>query len=97
MKVLRIEESREPCAESGWYAYDLFLSRKIEKEDILSLGSHGDLTYLAQLKTPFYKLNQPYFYIQGLEGITELRIAVFLEAEKEVMEEVTGWLGQWKE
>ncbi len=49
MEVLRVEESREPCAESGWYAYDLALSRPVMRKDILSLRTRGsDLSGAAQ-------------------------------------------------
>ncbi len=97
MEVLRVEESREPCAESGWYAYDLALSRPVMRKDILSLKEHGDLTYLAQLKMPFYKLNQPYFYLQGMEGEAQLRLAVYREVEERTLQEVTEWIQKWEE
>ena len=54
---LRTEESRERCAESGWYAYDLILSEGMDDEFIRSLKAvGGSFLYLPQLKHPFFKL-----------------------------------------
>lgn len=95
MKILGMEESLEPCAEAGWYAYDIWVDRPIGPEQILSLASHGALTYLRQLKMPFYKLNQQYFYIQGMQGESQLRLAVYREEEEKTVAEVRGWIENW--
>lgn len=92
MKITRMEESREPCTESGWYAYDIWLDETMEEKQIRMLGGHGDLTYLTGLRQPFYKLNQEYFYIQGIQGEAQLRLAVYREEEEKVIRQVCEWL-----
>ena len=95
MRITEISESREPCAEAGWYAYDIGLEQAVKEAQIRALGEHGDLVYLSRLKTPFYKLCQPYFYIQGLQGQNYLRLAVFREEEKRVLAQVENWIRAW--
>lgn len=92
MNIIRMEESIEPCTESGWYAYDLLLERPMEEAQICALAQLGSLTYLRQLHQPFYKLNQNYFYIQGMQGEAQLRLAVYKEEEEQVLRQFQKWL-----
>ena len=64
----------------------------MEEKQIRMLGGHGDLTYLTGLRQPFYKLNQEYFYIQGIQGEAQLRLAVYREEEEKVIRQVCEWL-----
>ena len=87
MKVIAVKESVEPCTESGWSAYDMFLDEKMDKERILKLGTLGGLTYLEMLKQPFYRIEQPYYMINGLEGSNTLRVAM-LGGHEAILERV---------
>lgn len=87
MKVISVRESVELCTESGWSAYDMILDEKMDKETIKKLGALGDLTYLGMLKQPFYRIEQPYYMIKGLEGADRLRTAM-LAGHEEILERV---------
>lgn len=87
MKVISVKESIELCTESGWSAYDMFLDEKMDKERILKLGTLGGLTYLEMLKQPFYRIEQNYYMIKGLEGADSLRTAM-LGGHEEILERV---------
>ncbi len=87
MKVIAVKESIELCTEAGWSAYDMFLDGKMDRETILKLGALGDLTYLEMLKQPFYRIEQNYYMIKGLEGADSLRTAM-LTGHEEILERV---------
>lgn len=87
MKVIAVKESVELCTESGWSAYDMFLDGKMDRETILKLGGLGDLTYLEMLKQPFYRIEQTYYMIRGLEGADSLRTAM-PDGHEEILERV---------
>lgn len=76
MKILDIRESRERCAESGWFAYDFILAGQVEKEMILGLKPLGNLTYLPMLKKPFFKVESNYYFLKGMEKDDYIRVAV---------------------
>lgn len=76
MKVTDTRESIELCTESGWSAYDVAVDEEINKETVERLGALGDMTYLGMLKQPFYRIEQPYYMIKGLEGERSLRVAM---------------------
>lgn len=60
MKVLQIIESRERCAEAGWFAYDFLLDAPLDKEFIRNLrGIGGSFVFLEMLKNPwlFFPIN----------------------------------------
>ena len=60
MKVLQIIESRERCAEAGWFAYDFLLDAPLDKEFIRNLrGIGGSFVFLEVLKNPwlFFPIN----------------------------------------
>lgn len=91
MKVISVKESVELCTESGWSAYDMALDGRVDRETIIRLGSLGDLTYLEMLKQPFYRIEQPYYMIKGLEGSNTLRVAM-LGGHEAILEQVTELL-----
>lgn len=93
MKVIRTTESIELCTESGWSAYDLTVDEEIEKETIQRLGTLGDLTYLGMLSKPFYRIEQAYYMIKGLEGDKVLRVAM-LGGQEAILEQVQDILSQ---
>lgn len=86
MKVLEKRESRELCTESGWYAYDLVTDLPVGRPEIEALGSLGALTYLGMLSKPFYRIENEYHMIKGLEGEKLLRVAM-LGGREEILEE----------
>lgn len=76
MKIIRRIESREPCVEGGWYAYDYILDKPLDKKFIMSLRSLGSFIYLQMLKKPFFKIETDHYMIKGIENDTFFRIAV---------------------
>lgn len=76
MKITGYEESRERCAESGWFAYDIFLKEPLTKEDILLFRPFGGLLFLSMLKQPFFKVEQNLFVIKGVQGNDYFRLAM---------------------
>lgn len=91
MKVLEQRESLELCTESGWYAYDLQTEYPVTKEVIEALGTLGVLTYLGMLSKPFYRIEERFFMIKGLEKESTLRVAM-LEGKEEILDRVTDIL-----
>lgn len=87
MRVIEVRESLEPCEEAGWAAYDMILDTGMDRETIVRLGDLGVLTYLGMLKQPFYRIEQPYYMIRGLEGARHLRVSM-LRGEEEIMDAV---------
>lgn len=76
MKILGYEESRERCAESGWFAYDYLLDAPLRKEDILKLRPLGSFVFLSMLSQPFFKVENDCFILKGIQGNDHFRIAV---------------------
>lgn len=93
MKVTDRKESIELCTESGWSAYDLFVDGEITEEEIRRLGVLGDLTYLGMLSQPFYRIEQQYYMIKGLEHEKKLRVAM-LGGQEAILEQVQELLEQ---
>lgn len=76
MEIIEVKESRERCAESGWFAYDYFLSKPVDRDMIMALKPIGAMTYLPMLKKPFFKIESDYVFIKGMEKDDYIRIAV---------------------
>jgi hypothetical protein len=73
-------ESRERCAESGWYAYDFLLDEPMDAEFIKSLRAvGGSFVFMTMLKKPFFKIESDYYIIKGVEGNNYFRMAVHEE------------------
>lgn len=87
MKITDTRESIELCTESGWSAYDITVDAPMDKETIHRLGALGVLTYLGMLKQPFYRIEEQYHMIKGIEGESKLRVAMLIGCE-EILEEV---------
>lgn len=87
MKVTETTESVELCTESGWSAYDVTVDEPIDAHTILELGSLGTLTYLSALKQPFYRIEEQYYMIKGLEGKSQLRVAMLI-GEEQILDRV---------
>ena len=68
MKILGKQPSREKCAESGWFATDYLLDAPIDRAFILSLRPLGSFVYLDMLKEPFFKIENDYYMIKGVQG-----------------------------
>lgn len=93
MKVISVDESMELCTEAGWFAYDITVDKPITRECIKGLGKLGDLTYLSMLKQPFYRIENHYHMLKGLEGECRLRVAM-LGGEESILDEVYQILQQ---
>lgn len=87
MKVVEQRESIELCTESGWYAYDLMTDEAVGRTHIEKLGTLGTMTYLGMLSKPFYRIEEQYFMIKGLEGECTLRVAM-LSGQEEILDRV---------
>lgn len=84
MKVLDKVESRERCAEAGWFAYDFLLDQEIDPEFIRGLKPLGSWVFLSMLSKPFFKVESEHFMIKGLLGEKHFRVAVHHEYEEEL-------------
>lgn len=94
MKIVKITESGERCAEAGWYAYDIVFDRPMDKAFIKSLKEiGGGFVFLEMLKRPFFKLEAEHYMIKGVQGDDFLRVAVHLDYPGE-LERVKGCLGK---
>lgn len=76
MRIVNRIESREKCAEAGWYAYDYILDEPMEKKFIVSLRPLGSFIYLKMLKKPFFKIETDHYVLRGIEHDMFFRIAV---------------------
>ncbi|MBO5460282.1 MAG: hypothetical protein J5983_00610 [Ruminococcus sp.] len=85
-QITGYEESRERCTESGWYAYDYLLEKPMEKEDVVKLRPLGSFLFLSALKQPFFKVENDYYILKGIQGECHFRIAVHSEYEYKVKE-----------
>ena len=84
MKILGKQPSREKGAESGWFATDYLLDAPIDRAFILSLRPLGSFVYLDMLKEPFFKIENDYYMIKGVQGKDYFRIAVHGKHEDEL-------------
>jgi len=84
MQILAREESRERCAEAGWYAYDLMLSEPLSETGIRQLKPLGSFVYLGMLKKPFFKVENHYFILKGILGDDFFRVAVHGDHREEL-------------
>ena len=75
-QLKKILPSHEPCVEAGWKAWDLYLSSPTDKEWVLSLRDLGSLTFLSQLRKPFFKVESHHYIIKGILGEDYIRIAM---------------------
>lgn len=86
MKIVQKTESRERCAEAGWFAWDYILDEVIDREFILKLRPLGGFVYLDMLKEPFFKVESDYYMIKGVQGKDFFRIAVHGGHEEKLKE-----------
>ncbi len=91
MNIKEVRESRERCAESGWFAYDYLLDSVVDRDFILSLRPLGGMTYLPMLKKPFFKVESDYFFIKGMEGDDHIRVAIH-DKHREELKKVEGFI-----
>ena len=75
-QIIKILPSKEPCVEAGWKAWDLHLSSFTDKEWVQSLHDKGSLTFLPQLRKPFFKVESHHYIIKGILGEDYVRVAI---------------------
>ena len=68
MKVIRKEESRERCAESGWFAWDLILDGPMDQKFILSLKPSGCIFLSFHVKEAVFQGGIGLFFSQRRSG-----------------------------
>lgn len=93
MKLIERIESKERCAESGWYAYDYCLDEPMTAEFIRKLKPLGNFVYLSMLKNPFFKIENDYFFIKGVQGNCFFRVAVHDE-HRDILERVESFINK---
>lgn len=91
MKVLSKERSIEPCAENGWFGYDIRLSMPIDSKLIESLGTLGCLRCILTLKRPFFIVHGDGFLLRGIMGDCLLR-AGFAEKTAPQLESICAFI-----
>ena len=84
MKVIECIESRERCAEAGWFAYDFIIERPASEEMVRQMRPLGSLTYLGMLKKPFFKIENHYYILKGIVGDDFFRMAVHCDHPEEL-------------
>ena len=87
MRIIDKTESRERCAEAGWYAWDFILDQPMDDAFILSLRTLGSFVYLSMLKKPFFKIDSDGRLIKGLRGDSFFRVAAY-DGSREKLAEV---------
>ncbi len=87
MRIVERTESREPCVEAGWKAYDYHLDGQIDREFVLSLRPLGSLVFMENLKKPFFKIEAEHYIIKGVVGSEFFRVAEQGESIDEVIRE----------
>ena len=86
MKLMEKIESRERCAEAGWYAWDFILDQPMDDAFILSLRPLGSFVYLTMLSRPFFKIESDCRLIKGIRGNSFFRVAVHDTARDKLAE-----------
>lgn len=76
MKIIERVESRERCAEAGWYAFDYILDANMNRDFIRSLKPLGSFVFLEMLSRPFFKIETDHYMIKGMEKDSFFRVAV---------------------
>ena len=85
MKLIERIESRERCAEAGWFAYDFILDQKMDREFIIKLRPFGSFVFLEMLAKPFFKVENDHIMIKGILGDDFFRMAVHKDYTEELM------------
>jgi len=93
MKIINIEKSYENCTEIGWVGYDIYFSEKIDEFFVKKLETLGELMYLKNLKTPFFKLDSKDYMIKGNLNHNKIRIGL-RNNNKEYLEKIVKELFQ---
>lgn len=96
MKITGKTESREKCAESGWFAWDYLTDEPVDREFILNLRPLGGFVYLDMLREPFFKIESDYYMIKGVQGKNYFRVAVHGKHE-EKLQEIEEYLDNFME
>ncbi len=97
MRVRSVERSFEPCAESGWYGYDIRLDAPVDDALIESLGALGRLSCIRTLKRPFFTVRAEGFLIRGIAGDLFLRAGFAAKGTPEmdlILEAIEGVVGE---
>lgn len=86
MKMTERIESRERCAEAGWYAFDYLLDTGMNREFIEALRAFGgSFVFLTMLKKPFFKIESEHYILKGLLDEPFFRMAVHQDYPEELM------------
>ena len=76
MKVLRTNRMMEPCTEGGYIGHYFHLDTAISAEFVESLVVHGSLTFMQNLKKPFFLLRGEGLVIRGQVGDNFCKVGI---------------------
>lgn len=76
MKVLRTERAMEPCIEGGFFGHYVTLDGAVSAGWVEALAALGSLTFMKNLKKPFYLVRGPRFVIRGQVGDSFCKLGI---------------------
>lgn len=95
MKVLETKRSFEQCSEIGWRGYDLCLDEPITGDFVRYLSARGNLLFLEDLKTPFFKITTESTIMKGVCGATRFRVGVLSDDDAPFLAELGQFVGRF--
>ena len=85
MRLKERTKSLEPCAEAGWYAYNLHFDAPVDVALVQSLRPlGGSFLFMRQLAKPFFKIESDYYIVRGVVGDDFIRVGVHADNEDEL-------------
>ncbi len=68
MTVVDTQRAMEPCAEAGYFGHYIHFDRDVDEAYVTALRPLGDLTFLRELKKPFFLLRGDGYILRGQVG-----------------------------
>ena len=76
MNIVKVTRSFEACAEAGWFGYDIHLECPVDETSVKALYSLGKMTFMKQLKNPFFVVRADKFLVRGVLGNSFVRAGI---------------------
>lgn len=94
MRLTATTRSLEPCAEAGWYAYNLHFEDGLIDEPFVRalrpLG--GSMLFMRHLAKPFFKLENHTYIVRGVVGDNFIRVGVHADHEEEELHRIQDFV-----
>lgn len=74
LKIVGIEDSLTECTQYDWYGVDIEFDTELTDRTVEMWRTLGDMSYLKELKKPFFKICTDNFVIRGFVGDRIIRI-----------------------